>query len=119
MLRSGPIGIYARDGQPANSSRIKDLVDIAIIASTQTISADRLRTAVVSNAAIRKVELPERFVAPDASWATRYPKVAAEAPGTVPDYDTAISLAGQIFDPILDATATGVWDPSARTWTPE
>ena len=22
-------------------------------------------------------------------------------------------------DPILNATATGVWDPSARTWTPE
>jgi hypothetical protein len=72
------IGIYVRDGQPANSSRVKDLVDIAIIASTQTISADRLRTAIVINAAIRKVELPERFVVPDHGWARRYPKVAAE-----------------------------------------
>jgi hypothetical protein len=40
--------------------------------------------------------LPERFIVPDAGgWATRYPKVAAEAPGTVPDYDTAVSLASQ------------------------
>jgi Nucleotidyl transferase AbiEii toxin, Type IV TA system len=120
------VGTYVRDGQPANSSRVKDLVDIAIIASTQIFSADRLRTAVVSNATIRtavvsnatirRVELPERFVVPDDGWARRYPKVAAEAPGTVPDYDTAVSLARQVFDPILDATATGVWDPSKRTW---
>ncbi|MEU2612256.1 nucleotidyl transferase AbiEii/AbiGii toxin family protein [Micromonospora sp. NPDC007271] len=113
------IGTYARDGQPARSTRVKDLVDIAIIAITHAISADTLRTAVVSNAAMRKIELPERFVVPDAvGWAARYPRVAAEAPGTVPDYDTAISLASQIFDPVLDATAIGVWDPSARTWIP-
>ncbi|MDY7089643.1 MAG: nucleotidyl transferase AbiEii/AbiGii toxin family protein [Actinomycetota bacterium] len=113
------IGTYVRDGQSASSSRVKDLVDIAIITSTQTFSADRLRTAVVINAAIRKVELPDRFIVPDEGWARRYPKVAAEAPGIVPDYDTAVSLARQIFDPILDATATGVWDPSARIWSPE
>jgi hypothetical protein len=114
------IGTYARDGQPASSTRVKDLVDIAIIAITHAISADPLRTAVVSNAAMRKIELPERFVVPDAvGWAARYPRVAAEAPGTVPDYDTAISLASQIFDPVLDATAIGVWDPSARTWIPQ
>jgi hypothetical protein len=113
------IDTYPRDGQPASSSRVKDLVDIAIIASTQTISAAKLRTAVVSNAAMRKIRLPERFEAPAAGWATRYPKVAAETPDTVPDYDTAVSLAGKIFDPILDATATGVWDPSAWTWVPQ
>jgi hypothetical protein len=114
------IGTYARDGQPASSSRVKDLVDIAIIAITHAISADALRTAVASNATIRKIELPERFVVPDAvGWAARYPRVAAEAPGTVPDYDTAVSLASQIFDPVLDATAIGVWDPSARTWIPQ
>ncbi|MCW3841684.1 nucleotidyl transferase AbiEii/AbiGii toxin family protein [Micromonospora yasonensis] len=114
------IGTYGRDGQPASSTRVKDLVDIAIIAITHAISADTLRTAVVSNAAMRKTELPERFVVPDAvGWAARYPRVAAEAPGTVPDYDTAISLASQIFDPVLDATAIGVWDPSARTWIPQ
>ncbi|MFD2763853.1 nucleotidyl transferase AbiEii/AbiGii toxin family protein [Micromonospora eburnea] len=114
------IGTYARDGQPASSSRVKDLVDIAIIAITHAFSAEALRTAVVSNAAMRKIELPERFVVPDTiGWGARYPRIAAEAPGTVPDYDTAISLASQIFDPVLDATAIGVWDPSARAWSPQ
>ncbi|WP_213457312.1 nucleotidyl transferase AbiEii/AbiGii toxin family protein [Rhizomonospora bruguierae] len=77
------IGTYARDGQPASSSRVKDLVDIAIIAITHAISADALRTAVVSNAAMRKIELPERFVVPDVvGWAARYPRVAAEPRST-------------------------------------
>jgi hypothetical protein len=113
------LGTYARDGQPASSSRVKDLVDIAIIAITQTISADTLSIAVISNAAMRKIALPERFAVPDAAgWAARYPRIAAEAPGTVPDYDTAVGLASHIFDPVLDSTATGVWDPSMRTWIP-
>jgi hypothetical protein len=111
------VGSYTRSGQPAGSSRVKDLVDIAIIATTQTIESAALRVAVVTNAALRQLELPDRFAVPDpAGWATRYLRVAAEAPGPVSDYDTAVSLASQIFDPVLDATAVGTWDPSVRAW---
>ena len=111
------VGVYKRTGQQASSSRVKDLVDIAIIASTLTIDSTALRTAVIVNAAWRKLMLPERFALLDpAGWAARYPRVAADAPGPVPDYHTAVNLACQVFDPILDATATGVWSPSARAW---
>lgn len=114
------IGSYTRTGQPASSSRVKDLVDIAIIASTQTVQAIALTAAVVSNAAMRKIELPERFTVPDMTgWATRYPKVAAEAPGPAPDFATAVNLASQIFDPILNRTAIGAWSPSTLSWTPD
>jgi hypothetical protein len=112
------LGAYTRDGQPTYSSRVKDLVDIAIVASTQTVHADKLGRAVVSNATIRKIKLPGRFAVPDpAGWATRYPRVAAEAPGPVPDFDDAVRLAGKIFDPILGETAAGIWNPSVRSWT--
>ncbi len=111
------IGAYSQSGQPASSSRVKDLVDIAIIATTQAVASKALRTAVITNAALRRLELPERFAVPDqVGWAARYPRVAAEAPGPVPDYGTAVILASRIFDPVLDATATGTWDPSARGW---
>ncbi|BCB79129.1 hypothetical protein GCM10022251_19530 [Phytohabitans flavus] len=113
------VGSYARSGQPASSSRVKDLVDIAIIATTQTVDSTALRVAVVTNAALRALELPDRFLVPDpVGWATRYPRVAAEAPGPVADYDTAVNLAEKIFDPVLTATATGVWDPSLQAWIP-
>lgn len=114
------IGTYPQSGQPSNSSRVKDLVDIAIIATTQTVGSKALRTAVTTNAALRRLELPERFAVPDpVGWAARYPRVAAEAPGNVPDYDTAVTLASQTFDPILDATVTGTWVPSAQAWIPQ
>jgi hypothetical protein len=107
-----------RTGRPTSSSRVEDLVDIAIIASTQTVQAAALTSAVVSNAAMRKIELPERFTVPETTgWATRYPKVAAEAPGPALDFATAVTLASQIFDPILNRTAIGFWSPSTRIWT--
>ena len=111
------IGAFPQDGQPASSSRVRDLVDIAIIAITQAIDSKALRTAVVTNAALRRLELPRRFAVPDpVGWAARYPRVAAEAPGPVPGYGTAVVLAGQIFNPVLDATASGMWDPSVQSW---
>jgi hypothetical protein len=114
------IGSYPRTGQPTSSSRVKDLVDIAIIASTQTVQAAALTAAVTSNAAMRKIELPQRFTVPDAAgWATRYPRVAAEAPGPAPDFAMAVAQASQIFDPILNGTAVGRWSPSSRSWTPD
>jgi hypothetical protein len=114
------IGTYTRDGQPASSSRVKDLVDIAIIATTQGISSQALRIAVITNAALRNLKLPERFAVPDpVGWAARYPRVAAEAPGPVPNYDAAANLAGRIFNPVLSATAAGAWDPSAQAWIPQ
>jgi hypothetical protein len=110
-------GAYTGTGRTSGSSRVKDLVDIAIIAVTQTVHADVLTAAVVCNAAMRRIELPERFTVPDATgWAARYPRVAAEAPGPVPAFDEAVALATRLFDPVLTRTATGVWNPSTRGW---
>lgn len=113
------IATYAPEGQRASSSRVKDLVDVAIIATTQTIDAESLRVAVLTNASMRQLTLPERFAVPDPiGWAARYPRVAAEAPDPVIDYTTAVRLASHNFDPILGKTATGTWDPSRQVWIP-
>lgn len=113
------ISTHAGRGRSASSSRVKDLVDIAIIATTLEIDSQALRIAVATNAALRRLDLPECFAVPDpVGWAARYPRVAAESPGPVPDYDTAVSVASEVFDPVLDATATGVWDPSVQAWIP-
>jgi nucleotidyltransferase AbiEii toxin of type IV toxin-antitoxin system len=114
------IGSYPQSGQPASSTRVKDLVDIAIIAITQTVGSKALRTAIITNATLRRLELPKRFAVPDpVGWAARYPRVAADAPGDVPDYDTAVILANRIFDPVLGETATGTWNPAAQAWIPQ
>jgi hypothetical protein len=111
------VGRYARVAEPVGSTRVKDLVDIVIIATSQTVAAGDLTVAVRVNAAARRLHLPERFAVPDPiGWGRRYPRIASEAPGLAPDYETAVTLAGLLFDPVLDATATGAWDPATRRW---
>lgn len=109
---------YRRAGDSEQrSTRVKDLVDIGIIATSQVVDAVALRTAVVTNAALRSVAVPAAFAVPDSgAWASRYPAVAADAPGEVPDYEEATRLAGLLFQAVSDATLSGSWEPVARRW---
>jgi hypothetical protein len=111
------VGTYARVTEPVGSTRVKDLVDIAIVATSQTVATVDRTVAVRVNAAARRLHLPERFAVPDpVGWGRRYPGIASEGPGLFPDYETAATLAGLLFDPVLGATATGTWDPATRMW---
>lgn len=108
---------YAPTGTREPSSRVKDLVDIAIIATTQTVDSAALRLAVSTNAEARSLELPAAFSVPDpTSWSVRYATVAADAPGDVPGYGEATRLAGLLFRAVADSTVTGSWDPRAQRW---
>lgn len=99
------------------SSRVKDLVDIGIIATTQAVDAPALRVAVVTNAGLRSLVLPDEFSVPDPeSWAARYPTVAADAPGDVPDFDEATRLARLLFRAVSDTAQAGSWNPATRQW---
>lgn len=99
------------------STRIKDLVDIALIAATQHIAASALRTAIIVNTAHRGLPIPETFAVPDeAAWRRGYPKVASDAPGPAPSFEQAVELASSLFNPILAGANDGRWDPGAGRW---
>jgi hypothetical protein len=101
------------------SSRIKDLVDIALIATTQQISGPALRAAVLAGTAHRNLSLPDAFAVPDeAVWRRGYPQSAADAPGPTPTFDQAVSLACALLNPVLKGPLSGNWDPAAASWTP-
>src|SRR5262249_20608286 len=55
------IGTHVQRGRAVSSSRVKDLVDIAIIATTLSTGSEALRIAVVTNAALRGLDLPRTF----------------------------------------------------------
>ena len=75
----------APGGVPYPSTRVKDLVDLTLIASTQTLDGAALRTAIAVGAAHRGLALPERFTVPDlAVWRAGYPAKAADVPGRLP-----------------------------------
>lgn len=111
------ISTYGVGSSPRVSSRIKDLVDIALIASTQRISGPALRSAIIANTAHRGLSTPDAFAVPDeGSWRRGFPRVAADVPGHALGYDEAVAVASALLNPVLASPLEGEWDPSTRTW---
>lgn len=103
-------------GRP--SSREWDLVDLVVLTTTEDVSADKLRRALVAEARARGLTLPERFTVP-AAWGRRYARDAGPIPACA-DYRTverAVALIGSFLDPVLRGEVTGrTWSHDARAW---
>ena len=113
------LGTHIRGETLTGSSRIRDLVDIALIATTQQLSGPALRAAILAGTAHRNLTLPKAFAVPDeAVWRRGYPQSAADAPGPTPTFDEAISLACALLNPVLKGPVSGNWDPALASWTP-
>jgi hypothetical protein len=111
------VEVHDRADGPHGSTRVKDLVDLALIAKTQHLAADAAILAVRVGAAHRGLNLPARFAVPDLEvWRRGYPAKAREVPGVVPDFDAAVRLVASFLDPILDGTVREAWNPTAAQW---
>jgi hypothetical protein len=106
-------------GSQRVSTRVKDLVDLVLIASTQRLDAASLRAAVLAGTAHRRMPAPSRFSVPDVdAWRAGYPKTARTARVPVASFDEAVTLVGEFFDPVLAGPVVdGEWDPGAARWT--
>src|SRR6266540_2743844 len=112
-----PIEVHHQAGHVRPSSRVKDLVDLALIARTQPVSGVALRTAIRHGFAHRGVAVLVRFTVPDVEdWRRRYPRVARDAPGRIPSYDEAVAVTCRLLDPVLSGEPVDRWDPVATAW---
>lgn len=105
-------------GRP--STRYRDLVDLAIIAETQTVSADKLRTALLSEYAHRGLPTPTAVTLPSPDWVSGYAQSARQAPYL--EHTTAksaVALVGRLLNPVLAGRHRGTWDPTVSEWTDE
>jgi hypothetical protein len=100
-------------GKP--SSREKDGVDLVVIALTQTPDADSLRTAIEQESRLRRVPIPATFSLPK-TWGAAFVKGAKGTPAEGYDIQTAQELMDKLIGPILDRSATGIWNPVTHTW---
>ncbi len=103
-------------GRP--STRTKDVVDLALIASTFTIDARALRADIDAVFARRAThEPPTSLPAPPAEWRATYRRLAITV-GLDPDVNRGHALAAAMLDPVLEGRlANGTWDPDACAWT--
>jgi Nucleotidyl transferase AbiEii toxin, Type IV TA system len=98
------------------SSRVKDLVDLAVIAHTSELDGRRLRMSIEAIFARRATHpVPHAVPPPPADWARPWSTMAAHVPAadTLADgYATVVAM----LDPILAGTATGTWKPLVGAW---
>ncbi len=103
------------------SSRVKDFVDLAVIATSQTVTGANLHRAIISEFAQRQLGLPATFNVPDPSiWATGYERMARDTPALRNHraYHEGYRLVTAFLSPILAHQISGEWQPLRQEWIP-
>ena len=108
------------NGRP--SSRVKDLVDLAVVMCTCAVDADILARKLRRESALRGMEPIEHFEVPN-SWFGPYEKAYTKEARTCSDHRMPLSIeqASQKVDewlaPALSGEARGkTWDPEEQEW---
>lgn len=114
--------MHERTVGPAQpSTRYRDLVDLATIARTTTVDAEAVQIAVRSEASRRDLTLPDQLTVPSTpDWPAGFAREMRNAPAAVDrTLGAALETARRFMDPILQGSATGVWDPGTQSWSGE
>lgn len=99
------------------SSRIKDLVDLVVLAHSQVVDLAELRIAIATKQAISRMEPFNHFDVPDA-WHRTYPKTAKGVPSAeIYTASEAETLVARFIEPALTRRRnSGAWDPQNLQW---
>lgn len=108
---------HEQTGGTRMSSRVKDLVDLALIARTQAIDGPALRAAILVGTGHRGLLLPTAFTVPDwDSWRAGFTKTMAAAPGEPMTFIAAFELVKRFLNPVMAGPVVGRWDPQSARW---
>ncbi len=106
---------YGRRG--VTSTRVKDLIDLVLIAESIAIPAEQLASTIRTVFAARATHpVPTDLPRPPSQWRTPYKNMADQV-GVEPDLDAAFSLTASLLNPVLEEQAAGgTWNPASRSW---
>lgn len=99
------------------STRVKDLVDLVLIAKGAPVDAIELRAALRQTFSIRGGRpLPPELPPPPVAWRVPYRRLAGQV-GIPPQLEAAHAAAAGFLNPILSADLeSGEWEPNSRSW---
>ncbi|MPZ12896.1 MAG: hypothetical protein GEU73_00450 [Chloroflexi bacterium] len=112
---------YTRQHNGRPSSRVKDLVDLALISKHLAVRAGDLRHALETIfAGYDTHSLPTALPPPPALWETAYRALVAEV-GLEPEVSAGYADACTFLDPVLAHAVSDerIWDPHKQTWVTE
>ena len=99
------------------NSRVKDLPDLALLATARTIEANRLRAALEQTFTFRKTHpLPVMLPDPLPAWATPYAAMAREDELSWPTLGGVTKAAKAFLNPVLAGDLDAAWSPETWTW---
>lgn len=100
------------------SSRVRDLVDLVVLARSQDVDGSALIAAIRGEWMHRGLQ-GDPFFAPPTTWDRTYPREARKAP-VVSDmtvFADAVAFVGAFLAPALDGLASGqLWLASEHAW---
>jgi len=103
--------------RPYPNSRVKDLPDIALLATAQPIDAKRLRAALEQTFTFRKTHaLPAKVPEPLGAWATPYAAMARDDQLAWLTLDDVTKAAQTFLDPVLAVELDATWERETWGW---
>jgi hypothetical protein len=101
------------------NSRVKNLPDLALLATIRPLHASRVRAALEQTFAHRRTHaLPALLPDPPAAWSAPYAKVAREDGLPWGSLDEVAAAARAFLDPVLRDELGAEWRPDAWGWIP-
>jgi len=99
------------------NSRVKDLPDIALLASVGSLKSEELRGALAQTFSARDTHpLPAIFPEPPDAWTELYAKMAERDGLAWPTIAEVTNVARQFLNPVLSKSQGALWDPQSWTW---
>lgn len=112
------IHAYTRSHTSGESSRVKDFVDILLLAELGKIDSDRLYRAIKATFDARKTHsLPREIPDPPTEWSRSFQKLAAEVSLIYQPLDQANIAVKRFLNPILGGMIIHQWDPGLWSWS--
>jgi predicted nucleotidyltransferase component of viral defense system len=103
--------------RPMPNSRVKDLPDLALLASVRALDAASLADAIQQTFAQRATHAAPQIVPdPPAGWTAVYARMAATDGLRWPTIDKLLDAVRTFLNPVL-AGHRGRWDPQSWTWS--
>jgi len=109
---------YSMPRLSREGSRVRDLIDILVIASLATLEAATLRSVLQATFDRHATHpVPRFFPPPPAGWAIPYRRLARDVKSRWLSLAEANEAASRFLDPILEGSALTCWDPQRWRWS--
>jgi hypothetical protein len=108
---------YTRPRKSGESSRVKDFVDILLLAELEPITGERLFRAIQATFTTEATHpVPASVIPPPLKWESEFRQMVNDVGMTPFTLDQAYRLMQQFLDPVLTGDLPGKWDPARKSW---